>query len=138
MRYFPKEKNYYRYKKREKNKMEKINLDKEICKTYKVFPKRISDKKLLNCLNEIVLNKEKITIHNTEYDICNYSFLLEVEPQEIISDDEEYPANIGAGWDIREGIKTLLLSEDIVEYLYDEIKWELMNKIERFWYVLTP
>ena len=112
-------------------------IDLELCKIYKVFPKRISDKQLLDCLNELVLQKERLNIINTEYEICNHSFLLELVPQEIKTDDETHPTNIGCGWDIREGIKSLLMSEDVVKYLYDEIHWILMSKIERLWYTLT-
>lgn len=111
-------------------------MDREIFKKYKVWWKPLSEKRLLECLNEIIMQKSEIRIVNVDGEICAYSILLECLPCEVISDDEEQPANIGCGWTIKEAIKSLLLSEDVLEYLYDDIRWILMSRLERFLYVI--
>ena len=108
------------------------NLEKEVCKKFKVKEKRITDKIILDLLELLTMNFGDIGIIDCEQDNCNYSLLVELgEP--VYHDDEMGPGNQGYGWNIREAVLSSLLSDKIKEdsFVYDDIQYILMNKWEK-------
>ena len=112
------------------------DIEKEVCNRYKIKPKRIKDNTVLKLLNLLLSNYSEIRLYDTEKDICNYSVVVDLNPYEE-SDDESSSHNQGYGWNIKDGILSSLLSIDLNSFLYDDIRWELMSKVEKVKHILT-
>lgn len=108
-------------------------LEKEVCKKYKVSKKKIKLKILLKILTLISLEYPEIRIYNTEYDNCNYSILIDLNPYEA----KEVPTKQGCGWTIEEALLSVLLKIEEDSFLYTDIRWELMSVAEKIKHVLT-
>ena len=105
---------------------------KELFEYYNISKKKIKSETLLKILTMISLDYPEIRIYNTEHDNCNYSILIDLNPYE-----EGIPTKQGCGWTIEEAILSILLKIEKDTFLYSDIRWELMNPIEKLKHVLT-
>lgn len=107
------------------------DLEKAICKKFKVKQKKISDKMILDIL-ECLSKYDEIRIIDCESCICAYSTLVEIGDP-VRHGDEEFPGNQGFGWSLREAILGSLLSDKIKEdtFAYDDIRYLLLSYWEK-------
>jgi hypothetical protein len=106
-------------------------LEKEVCRFYNVSEKRISNKKLLNILELIIIYFGKITFNDCENFVCNYSMSSEI-PTNIQRDEEDYPF-IGTGYTIKDVILTQILDEECIDNraFFEAVRDELTSPLQK-------
>lgn len=108
-------------------------LEKEVCKTYKVSPKKISNKTLFNILEILVKQFYDVRFIDCEACNCSYSIAGIIGEETKNFDDEKGPDNYGCGWDLRETVLSAILCDRVLKdsFCYDDIRWQLMSNFEK-------
>lgn len=108
-------------------------LEKEVCITYNVSNKKISNKTLFNILEILIKQFYEIKLADAEVWNCDYDIYAQIGEEDKNCGDEECPDNIGTGWGLRETILSMLLCDRVLKdsFCYDDIRWQLMSNLEK-------
>ena len=113
-------------------------LEKEVCKEYNLSPRKISDKKIFEILELIIVNYGTLELRDLESQDSD-GFYAEVpldrKYQKYSYDYDEKPAeNVGYSNNLKDTILSLICCEQIRNslFLHDNIQYLLMTKFERF------
>ena len=112
------------------------NLEQEVCKIYKVKPKRISDKMILDLMEVILEHYGNLSLCDLEVTQNAYGFYAEIPEDKKYKEeyyDEKPPVNAGYSDNLRKTILSLLCCDQIKEsiFCYDDIRWKLMSSWEK-------
>ena len=112
------------------------DLEKEVCTIYKVTPKKISDKKILQLMELILIHYGTLELTDLEVTQGGDGFYAQVpEDRKYITDtyDEKPPVNAGYSNTLRDTILSLLCCEQVKAsvFLFDDIQYLLMSRIEK-------
>lgn len=111
-------------------------LEKEVCREYKVKPKKISDTKILQLMELILSNCGTLELYDLSVTQDAYGLYAQI-PEDRKYKEEDYdekPApNCGYSNFLRDTILSLLLCEQILDsmFLKDDIRYLLMSKLEK-------